>query len=206
MQPNPFRSARLVYCAVEDTPEHDDVFNTVQNDPAGYANSNARLLAPQSRKATREGYQDFVANKALLGVIVCLPPSSDAAETRTAPTPIGTVHLKGMPPHLAHHRQAEIGIDIMPKYQGQGYGSEAIRWITAWGFRVAGLHRISLQAFGYNEGAVRLYERLGFVVEGRNREAIWFQGRFHDNVLFGLLEHEWEERMEKRRIEAEMRS
>jgi RimJ/RimL family protein N-acetyltransferase len=113
-------------------------------------------------------------------------------------TPIGEIHLKPLPASLSHHRTSEIGLDILPEYQGRGYGSEAINWALDYAFRRAALHRVSIRAFGWNEGAVRLYGRLGFREEGRERECLWHEGRWWDGVLFGMLEGEWWE-MERRR-------
>ena len=59
-----------------------------------------------------------------------------------------------------------MGIQICREEQGKGYGSEAIKWVLEWGFLAAGLHRVTIGCFSFNEGARRLYERLGFVVEG----------------------------------------
>jgi RimJ/RimL family protein N-acetyltransferase len=90
----------------------------------------------------------------------------------------------------------------LPEYQGKGYGSEAISWALDYAFRRAGLHRVKIAAFEYNAGAVRLYERLGFTPEGRERESCWHEGRFWDLVEFGMLEGEWRA-MREREKEAE---
>lgn len=110
--------------------------------------------------------------------------------------PIGNMNLSApRPPHSlhAHNRTSMIAIAIDAAYQGKRYGSEAIRWITDYGFRMAGLHRIGIDAVGWNMGAVRLYERIGFKREGVRREDRWFMGKFRDTVLMGMLEDEfWE--------------
>lgn len=59
------------------------------------------------------------------------------------------------------------------------------------------MHRIELGAFGWNPGAIRLYERLGFTFEGRKREHFWFNGKYWDLHDFGMLRSEWEERYGK---------
>jgi RimJ/RimL family protein N-acetyltransferase len=84
-------------------------------------------------------------------------------------------------------------LDILPAYQGKGYGSEAIEWALDYAFRRVGLHRVQVRGFSYNAGAIRLYERLGFVVEGREREAVWYEGSWWDTVTLGMLEGEWRE-------------
>lgn len=108
--------------------------------------------------------------------------------------PIGVLALSGTTTAKCHHRSAFISIDIHPAYQGKGYGSEAIRWVLEWGFAYQGLHRIGIESFSHNEGAGRLYERLGFVLEGRQRQALWFRGGWSDELMFGMLEEEWRER------------
>lgn len=183
---NPFRSARLLYRAVEST--DDAFFNSIQTDPSNFQNSNARLLRPQSRDDTKH-YQKFVAEEALLGVVICLPSSDQLAE----PTPIGTIHLKPLGPALIQHRFTELGIDILKGYQGQGYGSESIKWVLAWAFNVAGIHRVGLRAFEWNYGARKLYTRLGFKQEGITREQLFYKGRFWDDYQYGMLESEWRE-------------
>ena len=42
------------------------------------------------------------------------------------------------------------------------------------------LHRVSLSVFAFNERAIRSYRRVGFVLEGRSREAIHRDGRWWD--------------------------
>lgn len=84
-----------------------------------------------------------------------------------------------------------MAIDILPLYQGKGYGSEAIRWGLNHAFKRAGLHKVRIRAFEWNDGAVRLYERIGFKHEGREREALWHEGRFWDSIEMGMIDREW---------------
>jgi RimJ/RimL family protein N-acetyltransferase len=60
-------------------------------------------------------------------------------------------------------------------------------------FRRAGFHRLRIRAFEWNTGAIRLYEKLGFVHEGRERESYWHEGRWWDGVGMSMLEGEWRE-------------
>ncbi|KAF4629149.1 hypothetical protein G7Y89_g8994 [Cudoniella acicularis] len=189
---NLFRSARLVYRAVEDTPEDEAFIHAVQSDIVAMANSDSGLLKPLSKKES-QAHKDYVANKTLLGVIICLKPTEWTTET---PKPIGTIYLTASKPGDEHHRNSNISIDIVAPYQRTGYGSEAIEWALDWGFRIAGLHRIGIEAFSYNQGARELYERLGFVYEGSKRELLWHNGGWHDYLSFSMLEREWKARHE----------
>ena len=74
---------------------------------------------------------------------------------------------------------------------GQGYGSEATELMLRHAFERLQLHRVSLSVFAFNDRGVRSYRKVGFVLEGRAREAIWRDGRFWDELQMSLLAHEW---------------
>lgn len=189
---NPWRSARLLYRTVE-SPDDDAFFQSIQTDPSNFQNTNANLIRPQSRKDAAS-YRKIVAEESVLGVIICLPPPTSEAK----PTPIGIIFLKSLPPAMQHHRFTELGIDIAQGYQGQGYGSEAIKWALEWAFTTCGLHRVGLRAFEWNPRARALYLKLGFKHEGITREELYYKGRWWDGYHYGMLDREWREIYEKK--------
>ncbi len=75
---------------------------------------------------------------------------------------------------------------------GKGIGGEAMTLALDFAFRELNLHRVQLTVFEYNERAIALYERLGFVREGVCREFMQRDGRGYDMYLYGLLRREWE--------------
>ncbi|KAK4493965.1 hypothetical protein PRZ48_015151 [Zasmidium cellare] len=186
----PFRSKRLIYRAIEPD-EDEELFMSIQQDAIAYRNANYTISKPQSKKDVQH-FMKVLVEEQLLAVVICLIPQ-EPAEEKQKPTPIGAIHLTSTKPAQMHHRNADIGIDIAEAYQGKGYGSEAIRWILEWGFETAGLHRVGIECFEYNEGAKRLYERLGFKQEKVVREMVFHQGRWWDDIGFGMLDQEWRE-------------
>ncbi|WP_368661729.1 GNAT family N-acetyltransferase [Streptomyces sp. NA02950] len=78
-----------------------------------------------------------------------------------------------------------------PRGRDRGLGTEAIRLIVGHGFERLGLHRISLGVFAFNPRARRAYEKVGFVTEGVEREALLHEGAWIDAVLMSLLDREW---------------
>ena len=194
MNYGPWHSERLVYRAVES--EDDAFLNTVSSDAEAFMNAAPFLPVPQSKKSSIQ-YREFL-EKALLSAIICLPPPGIGTGTNddatTKPVPIGVIHLIAVDLRQLQHRRSEIGLDIVRQYQGQGFGTEAIKWALHWGFQYAALHRIEIGAFGYNERALKLYEKIGFVLEGRKRDFLWFNGKYYDLVTFSMLEDEWRER------------
>lgn len=76
--------------------------------------------------------------------------------------------------------------------RGQGYGSDMIRVLLKYAFEERGMARVALDTFGYNEGAIRLYERLGFVREGVLRENVYAMGRYWDGYFYSMLRGEYD--------------
>ncbi|PNS13747.1 hypothetical protein CAC42_3240 [Sphaceloma murrayae] len=187
---DPGRSARLFYRAAE-SPEDDEFFRAINNDRVGYFNSNGANALLSGNVRAKE-YQNHVMKNVLLGAVICLQVSASSDEG-AKPTPIGAVHLSNTNSTLSHHRNTEIGIDILPEHQGKGYGGEAIRWVLDWAFRRTNMHKVKIQAFGWNEGAVRLYERIGFKREGIMRDELWHDGQYWDSIVLGMLDREWDE-------------
>jgi len=74
-----------------------------------------------------------------------------------------------------------------PAVFGRGYGSEVTRLVVDYALDQVGLHRLSLEVFDHNPRARRVYEKCGFVVEGRLREALLWDGRRHDTLAMAIL-------------------
>lgn len=72
-------------------------------------------------------------------------------------------------------------------YVGKGYGTETTRLLTDFGFDTLKLHRIELSVYAFNTRAIRAYEKAGFVHEGVRRKALYWDGRYHDEIEMGLL-------------------
>ena len=100
---------------------------------------------------------------------------------------VGSASLFGFD-SLARH--AEAGISLVPEARGRGVGTAAILQLVEFEFVRRNLRRIHLQAVASNTGALRSYQKAGFVVEGRLREHAWVRGAYEDIVLMGILRSE----------------
>ena len=69
---------------------------------------------------------------------------------------------------------------------GRGYGTQATALVRDHAFAL-GLHRLSLSVFAFNPRARRVYEKCGFVVEGRCRDVLWWDGQWHDELIMAVL-------------------
>lgn len=91
------------------------------------------------------------------------------------------------------NRAASIGLSIWrAEDRGRGYGTDAMRVLMRWGFQQLNLHRIELSVDPANERARHIYEKLGFVEEGRRREAHYGDGRYVDDLIMGILARDFD--------------
>lgn len=91
-----------------------------------------------------------------------------------------------------NHGETFVGIGIGDRaYWGKGYGTEAMRLILRFAFMELNLQRVSLNVFAYNPRAIRSYEKIGFVHEGRQRGVLRRDGQRFDLVFMGILREEW---------------
>jgi len=90
-----------------------------------------------------------------------------------------------------HSRSAEIGIFIGRKdLWNRGYGTETMCLLLKHGFHTLNLNRIFLRVYETNKGAIRSYEKAGFVHEGRMRQAQFRNGKYEDVLLMSVLRSE----------------
>ena len=108
-------------------------------------------------------------------------------------TAIGTIGLDRID---FANQSAELGNMLIgeEEFQGQGYAAEALQLLLSYSFFHLNMNRVYLYVFADNDRAVRLYERAGFQVEGRLRQAHYAQGIFNDVLLMALLRSEFSER------------
>ena len=93
------------------------------------------------------------------------------------------------------NRSSEVGIFIGDKtLWNSGYGTETMQLLLKHGFETLNLNRIALVVYDDNLRAIRTYEKAGFILEGRLRQAKYKHGRYIDELIMSVLRSEWIER------------
>lgn len=91
----------------------------------------------------------------------------------------------------AEHRSARYAVGLMdPALLGHGLGAETTRLVLDHAFGPLGLHRVDLRVLAFNTRAIACYTACGFREEGRERESCYLEGRWHDDIIMGVLEQE----------------
>ena len=73
----------------------------------------------------------------------------------------------------------------------KGYGTQALRMLLRFAFAELNMFRVAADVPEYNEGALALLKKFGFVEEVRRRQALERDARRWDLLGFGLLKDEW---------------
>lgn len=86
------------------------------------------------------------------------------------------------------HRTASLGLGIARAADRQhGYGTGATLTLVRYGFDHLNLYRIAARTLAFNTGMQRVLEKCGFVLEGRERQAVYIGGQRWDRLIYGLL-------------------
>ena len=92
------------------------------------------------------------------------------------------------------HRFADIGIIIGEKdCWGAGYASEAIQLIANYAFRELNLHKLTAGAYDQNQGSIKAFQKVGFVIEGVRKRYFYYHGEYVDDVILGMVKPEGKE-------------
>ncbi|KAN0087702.1 Acyl-CoA N-acyltransferase [Tylopilus felleus] len=174
-----FATARLLLCPYTEA-DLDDLMH-LWNDPRIQSLVTTGDLAPrgpQFKKSLRTQMEN-----AVFGAIV---RRRDTGEF------MGQVVL-----HVPERRNRDgtYGVCLAPGFWNCGYGSEVTAFVVDYAFRWIGLQRLSLSVYASNERAVAVYEKAGFVIEGRKRACVWLNDRWEDVLFMGILHDEWIERI-----------
>lgn len=126
---------------------------------------------------------DRAARRAGLGASIDGPGSVVlVADTETAGGPgvVGHISVR-----IAPYGVADIGMLLIDGWRGRGIGTLLLDAAIAWA-AASGAHKMALEAWPHNTGALALYRRAGFVEEGRKRRHYRrANGELWDSVLMG---------------------
>ena len=87
----------------------------------------------------------------------------------------------------ADKRLAQIGYTIAHEHWKQGYATEIVQSLVAYGFSRLKVHRITASVDPRNVGSCRVLEKAGFTREALFRQSEWFKGGWADDAVYAIL-------------------
>lgn len=91
-------------------------------------------------------------------------------------------------------RTTDVSVIIDEKEEwGKGYGTETILLLLDRAFRQLDFHRVAIGVVGFNDRALRFWEKIGFRREGIHRDGYYYDHKYYDFVMMSILEDEFRE-------------
>jgi len=141
-----------------------------------------RVTAPRSAENCREWLRQEAAKD----------PSDDnrilVIADRERRAVVGCVNVTQADPIAGRFN---AGVMIAPDHHRKGYAREAIILSLAYMFGERRYQKCQVYIHDFNEASQALVRSIGFTLEGRLRRHDFFGGRYHDNLVFGLLAEEY---------------
>lgn len=98
-------------------------------------------------------------------------------------TAIGTICLWNF---TKDRKIAEVGYDSLPKFQGKGYLTEALKMVLNFGFKNLNLHAIEAYTSKHNSNSIKLLEKQNFKLQKHEKDL-----ENPDNNIYRLQATTW---------------
>ncbi len=143
-----------------------------------------RFISPPP--TTVEGFERFILwthRERAAGNYVCfavVPAGGDEA--------VGLFQVRKLEPTFG---TAEWGFAIGSPFWGSGLFAEGARLAVSFAFEAIGVHRLEARACVHNGRGNGALMKIGAVQEGILRKSFFRDGRYHDQVLWSIVEQDW---------------
>lgn len=88
---------------------------------------------------------------------------------------------------IKEHYRAEVGYMLNPAFWKKGIMKEALHEVISFGFNSMNLHSIEANINPGNAASAGLLESTGFIKEAYFKEDFFFNGAFHDTIIYSRL-------------------
>ena len=93
------------------------------------------------------------------------------------------------------HRHADLSLYIGAKDEyidETGYADDACRILLEYGFKELGLNKVWTEIYSFDDKKKKLYEKIGFHLDGTLRQNYFHNGKWYDSMIYSLLSAEYE--------------
>ncbi|MHA7964842.1 GNAT family N-acetyltransferase [Paenibacillus sp. CAU 1782] len=94
--------------------------------------------------------------------------------------------------YVEHRHSWELGFGMLPDYQSNGYGYDAVKLVVQYTFQELNARKIVGMCNRNNLKSIKLMEKLNMSREGIFKEELKWNGEYHDQYFYSILKREWE--------------
>lgn len=158
-------------------PTADDALALIEFGKMGMSEVDCMITLPEEFTMTQEDEVKFI-QKLEEG------PNSVAIVAEHEGEIIGMIDFHGRTNRKRIAHTGAFGLAVYPKFRSDGIGALLIQTLLDWAEAHPSIQKIGLGVFSTNEKAVKLYQKMGFVEEGRRVKEIQLQdGVFIDDIM-----------------------
>jgi RimJ/RimL family protein N-acetyltransferase len=109
---------------------------------------------------------------------------------------LGGEYVGGVSLHSMDRKNGvfSFGVAIDAPHRSKGYAKDAVAILLRYGFQERRFQKCNSATVHTNSASIALHTSLGFTEEGRVRRRWFYNGQYHDDVLFGMTAEEFEAR------------
>ncbi|WP_088011840.1 GNAT family N-acetyltransferase [Gottfriedia acidiceleris] len=144
------------------------------------------LIDGETENLDREAGEAFIDPKGFEQIIICDTETINnlflvaKVENRI----VGFARCEGSQLKRLSHK-VEFGVCVLKEFWGYGIGKNLLKQAISWA-DANHIHKINLSVLETNEKAIKLYEKLGFEVEGvLKKDKVLSNGRYYNTILMG---------------------
>ena len=89
-------------------------------------------------------------------------------------------------------KSTEIGYWLGESFEGKGIMTKSVKRMLTYAFKELQLHKVEIRCAEGNRRSQAVAERLNFVKEAMLRDNGYINGRYHNQLVYSLLENEYE--------------
>ncbi len=98
---------------------------------------------------------------------------------------VGWCDISPLGRQTVNHR-GMLGMGVISAYRGKGIGSLLLKETLVWA-KQRGLEKVELEVYAGNISAIALYNKFGFVEEGKISKGRKHHGHYEDMILMGIF-------------------
>jgi len=91
-------------------------------------------------------------------------------------------------------RKGLLALKLIESARGKNIGTDSLKTLTSFLFNKANLNRLFTHIIEFNKPSLNLFKKCGWTIEGTERESIYMNGKYHDNILLSMLKSEYTEK------------